>query len=222
MVALIDTWQYRVRILVTGCIVAGVGALFLYFGYPWVAWGLFIPLGAFMAWYLFFPRGGLGDMARVHTLAQIGEKHYVATMIDRIGAFVPSFAGTPFPCLIWDHEGRATNAERSAVARALLEAGCRYAVCGGKHCEDWHDAVDAEFETLHLEDPDEVEGEALVMTTWHEGESPDEVAFFFVYNTDFNELAFARYLVLHIGRGPAMERVNAAVREHARSLATEA
>jgi hypothetical protein len=39
--------------------------------------------------------------------------------------------------------------ERAAVAKALLEAGCRYAVCGG--------------------------------------ESPDEVARFFVLNTSFDD-----------------------------------
>lgn len=41
------------------------------------------------------------------------------------------------------------------------------------------------------------------MTTWHADESPDDVAFFFVLNRNFNEHDFKRFLVLHVGDGHA-------------------
>ena len=46
-------------------------------------------------------------------------------------------------------------------------------------------------------------------------ESPDDVAFFFVLNTNFNEHDFKRFLVLHVGDGHAKGEVDAAVRRHA-------
>jgi len=56
---------------------------------------------------------------------------------------------------------------------------------------------------------------AHVMTTWHANESPDDVAFFFVLNTNFNEHDLKRFLVLHVGDGHANGEVDAAVRRHA-------
>ena len=147
-------------------------------------------------------------------LAENDGKLYGAISIDGPEGFASPYTGLPFPCLIWDHEGHFADAERSSVASALLEAGCRYVLCGGALCEAWHDAVDAEFVMKHLEDPDEVQAATLVMTTWHTGASPDEVAFQFVVNTDFDDLEFRHYLVLHVGSGPAKAQIDAAVRKY--------
>ena len=150
----------------------------------------------------------------MYVLAENDDKIYTAATIDGSGAFVDPFPGSLFPCLIWDHEGRFTEPARSAIARALLDAGCRYAVCGGNNCEAWHDAVDAAFVNAHLDDPDDLRESMHVMTTWHDGETPDDVAFFFVLNTNFDEHDFRRYLVLHVGTGPAREQIDAAVRTY--------
>jgi hypothetical protein len=123
--------------------------------------------------------------------------------------------GHLFPCLIWDHESCLVDVERSVVANALLQTGCRYAVCGGESCEAWHDAVDEEFVTEHLDDPVETQDAAHMLTTWHTGESPDEVAFFFVLNSNLDDHDFRRHLVIHVESGPAKARVNAAVRKYA-------
>ena len=149
------------------------------------------------------------------TLAEIDGRLYEAMTIARADDFVPPFKGVPFPCLIWDHDGRFSNAERFLVAGALLDAGCRYAVCGGQHCSTWHDVVDEEWVARHVDESDEVQEAAHVMTTWHTGESPDEVAFFFVLNTNFDDHEFTRYLVLHVGAGPTTEELDAAVRKYA-------
>ena len=67
----------------------------------------------------------------------------------------------------------------------------------------------------HLEDTQDVQDAAHVMTTWHTGEPPDEVAFFFVCNTNFDDHDFKRYLVIHIGSGPFAEELETAVRKYA-------
>jgi hypothetical protein len=113
------------------------------------------------------------------------------------------------------HSERFTAAQRSEVANRSLQAGCRYAVCGGQSCEPWHDAVDEEFVRQHSDVPDESADAAHVMTTWHADESPDHVAFFFLLNTNFTEHDFKRFLVLHVGDGHAKGEVDAAVRRHA-------
>lgn len=38
-----------------------------------------------------------------------------------------------------------SDAGRFTIAKELLKAGCRYAVCGGQTCEAWHDAIDEVF-----------------------------------------------------------------------------
>ena len=151
----------------------------------------------------------------MNVLVENEGKTYGALAIDAPDDFVSPFPGALFPCMIWDHDGRFTEAGRSAVARRLLQAGCRYAVCGGHHCEAWHDAIDEEYVAQHVNGSDEARNAVHVMTTWHANETPDDVAFFFVLNTNFDDHDFKHYLVLHVGDGRAKQEVDAAVRRHA-------
>lgn len=151
----------------------------------------------------------------MNVLAEKRDKTYAAITIDGSGDFASPFQGAVFPCMIWDHDGRFTDSQRGEVARRLLQAGCRYTVCGGQACEAWHDAVDEEFVQQHMNDAATTLDGAHVMTTWHAGESPDEVALFFVLNTNFGDHDFDHYLVLHIGDSQARAEVDAAVRRYA-------
>jgi hypothetical protein len=145
-------------------------------------------------------------------LAETEEKIYASVAMDQVGEFLSLCPGVFFPCLIWDHTGECSDSDRSAVARALLDAGCRYAVCGGKQCSEWHDAIDLEFVRQHQDDSEAARDASHVMTTWHEGERPEDVAFFFVFLTNFDRYDFNRYLVVHIGTSELKEEVDAAVR----------
>ena len=148
-------------------------------------------------------------------LAENRGKVYCAIAIDRPSDVVSPFPGIVFPCMIWDHEGGFGEVQRTEVAKRLLEANCRYVVCGGLNSEEWHNVVDMEFVRQHLNDPVDTLDAVHVMTTGHEGESPDDVAFFFVLNTNFDEHNFERYLVLHVGDGKQKGEVDAAVRRYA-------
>ncbi|MBM3494779.1 MAG: hypothetical protein FJX72_10765 [Armatimonadetes bacterium] len=151
----------------------------------------------------------------MNVLAENEGKTYAVLAVDAPDDFVSPFPGALFACMLWDHDGRFTETQRSEVAKRLLQAGCRYAVCGGQNCEAWHDAVDEEFVRLHVDDPDQTADAVHVMTTWHANETPDDVAFFFVLNTNFDDHDFDRYLVVHVGDGHARGEVDAAVRRHA-------
>ena len=148
-------------------------------------------------------------------LAENQGRTYGAMSIDAPGDVVNPFPGNLFPCMIWDHDGSFSEAQRSEVTRRLLEAGCRYVVCGGQNCEAWHNATDKEFLRQHADDSYDTRDDLHVMTTWHVDESPDDVAFFFVLNMNFDDHDFEYYLVLHIGDGRAMDEVDAAVRRYA-------
>lgn len=151
----------------------------------------------------------------MNVLAERDGKIYGAMAIDAPGDFASPFPGVLFPCMIWDHNGSLTEAQRTEVAKQLLQAGCRYVICGGRDCEFWHDAVDLEFVRQHVDDSEATRDAEHVMTTWHEDESPDEVAFFFVLNTNFDDHDFERFLVLHVGDGHAKAEVDAAIRRYA-------
>ena len=154
-------------------------------------------------------------------LAENEGRVFVAVAIIEPGDLQGPFPGSVFPCLIWDHSGSFGHSRRTAVVGRLLDADCRYAVCGGLNCEAWHDAVDAELVARHLDDTDEVLAASHVITTWHAEESPDEVAFFFVRNTNFDAHDFKHFLVLHIGESSKMSEVNDAVRRYALDQETD-
>jgi hypothetical protein len=148
-------------------------------------------------------------------IAQNESRIYGSLTIESPGDFATPFHGEVFPCLLWDHRGRFTDAEQAELAGRLLDAGCRYAVCGGAGCEAWHDAIDMECVTRHLDDSEEVRESMHIMTTWHDGETPDEVALFFVTCTNFGQHHFRRFLVVHVGSGKQRNEVDTAVRRYA-------
>ncbi len=50
-----------------------------------------------------------------------------------------------------------------------------------------------------------------VMTSWHAGESVEDVAFFFVHCTDIGDHHLESYLLVHIGDGPGREALEVSV-----------
>lgn len=150
-------------------------------------------------------------------IAEKSGKTYRAAIVNAPGSYrCPSLASS-FACLVWDHVGGITEFTRANIARALLGSGCRYVVCGGQDSEAWHDTVDIE---CRRRQPQQPKDEDFVMTSWHDGASPEDVAFFFVfctfpYESASEDTSFDEHLVLHIGDGHAIEELNAAVRKQA-------
>ena len=123
----------------------------------------------------------------------VGQVHSAAEPVD-------SFAGEVYVCVLWATENGFSQAERRELATRLMQSGCRYLVCGGIDCEQWHDEADLAWVCLGLDAPAAI---PTVMTTWHTGETEEEVISFAFNDTGFGGDAFTRFLVLVIGQDQA-------------------
>ena len=106
---------------------------------------------------------------------------------------------TPFACLLYSNQEKASSDEIESVANWLVNSGCRYAVCAGVKCEEWHDTIDT-ADTIR--DPNT---QNLIMTTWHKNETVEDVVWFWLNLTDFEDIAFENYLALLIGDSKTIE-----------------
>lgn len=100
-----------------------------------------------------------------------------------------------------------------ALAGTLIRAGCRYAVCvgPGQGAPDWETAFDMAWVDIHLDSTEAMRDANVLLTTRHDGQSADDVAFWFVMHTCFDYHWFRDFLLLHIGTGPDVEAVEQAV-----------
>jgi predicted regulator of amino acid metabolism with ACT domain len=99
------------------------------------------------------------------------------------------------------------------LVASLIEAGCRYFVCGGDDPLAWEEAADEAFVMMTLNASEAEVDERMVMTTAHEVESEEKVALFFVSCTNFSAHTFTDFLVLTIGSDRGAEgRLCSAVR----------
>ena len=108
----------------------------------------------------------------------------------------PPFAGADFVVLIINNDDAISPDDQYALSLALVRAGCRYAVCVGHNCSTWDDSVDY----ANIEVDPELTKERFVMTSWHENDTPNQIARFFLNCTTFGGNVFTNYLVLSVGR----------------------
>lgn len=120
------------------------------------------------------------------------------------GELTIPFEQEPFVATIWASDQSFCAKKRFEVAVSLIQAGCRYSVCGGENCEAWHDDADLAWVNLSVELGAGQEM-PMVVTTWHFGESEEEVVSFARDLTNFAEHEFTNFLVLVAGEGVANE-----------------
>jgi len=63
----------------------------------------------------------------------------------------------------------------------LIDLGCKYFVCAGKYSESLHDFIDDVILDMSLSSQQENDS---IMTTWHDTDTDDEVADFFLHSTN--------------------------------------
>ena len=113
--------------------------------------------------------------------------------IARPYAFVSPFDGAEFAVLIYISDTTITAEEQELLSDQIVAAGCRYAVCAGYKCGTWDDSIDiADLKRNNWETKDE----NLIMTTWHENESLENIVFFFLNNTSFDYFTATNMLVV--------------------------
>jgi hypothetical protein len=153
------------------------------------------------------PAKPLRSATRSVVLEHEDRRALLQTVEDASQAEVPH-DGEPFVCAVWDAIGGSTAEERIAFGRRLVAAGCRYTVSGGDDCGRWHDDMDVGFVELP-----EAEWDArFLMSSWHTGETLEQVIWYAFACTGSEELTFRRWLVVLRGGDEALrQRVERAV-----------
>ena len=136
-------------------------------------------------------------------------RKFLYSRITSASALQPEMHGQ-YPALVWNTMPGVKTQEIASVMLRLIANGCRYIVAAGTECERWHDIADEQFLAQF---PTEPERDAnFVMTSWHAGESPEDVLLFLVYGTNFEEHDFKEFLVLQFGNDDMVEsQLNAAI-----------
>ncbi len=133
---------------------------------------------------------------------EIADKKAWLLTIKEPSDFRLPFQQKPYPCLIWANEETSSDFKVELVSK-LIEMDCRYIVAAGKECGQWHDAGDVA--SLESDESYAPPDERFVMTSWHQDETPDEVAFFFALNTSFNDHYFQDFLIVLVGQNRQVE-----------------
>jgi hypothetical protein len=180
------------------------------------AW-LYVSLTDGSPWMTRIPStGAIEGLPEPTVLTQGRGRRYIAATLHASGGLVLPALSTPFACLVWDTDGTSEAPRRAGVARRLLDAGCRYFVCGGLNAEMWHDSIDREFSPAWKALPEPAREAAHVMTTWHAGETEDEVAFVAVNCVALPDSEIADVLVLQLGQdGATSDRLARGLRKYA-------
>jgi hypothetical protein len=125
------------------------------------------------------------------------------------GLRVP-FPGELYVCILFVHDPAVTQEEQAKLSEQIVQSGCRYAVCAGHACSTWDDSVDLAY--LATDPNFAPPEETFVMTTWHEDESIEDVVFYGLMNTMFDDHEFFKYLVLTLGHHATFrEELDAAI-----------
>ncbi len=108
----------------------------------------------------------------------------------------------PYACLVYSTE-YTTKEEMERVSNWIVSSGCRFAVCAGVECSQWHDAIDWAYISS---DPNYSPPESrFVMTSWHEEESLEEVVWFWLMCTFCDDDIFENHLLLIIGESEGLK-----------------
>ena len=105
-----------------------------------------------------------------------------------------------FRCLILIEREISVD-DRNTISRELVDRGCLYAMAWGLDCSLWDDSID--FANIDKFDPEGIPDGQFVMTTWHDGETLEEVLFFARFNSlvSYDGKELSELLVLDMGQG---------------------
>jgi len=152
----------------------------------------------------------------VETFLNVSGRSFVFHSLPAPEAFESPFGGKPYYLLLWEGRGGWLREEYFALGGSIIATNCRFAVCGGEQCSDWDDAIDYAAVFARIDGGIEL---PIVMTSWHERESVEEVVEFFLHSTRSADRDFNLFLVLTIAAG---EEVAAALKSAITAATQEA
>lgn len=115
---------------------------------------------------------------------------------------LPRF-GAPFVAIFVACDSSLTPEQQANLSAQLVAMDCRYMLAWGTNASSWDDSVDMAF--LHTDPNFDPPSDRLVMTTWHDNETIQDVVWFALTNTNFDAHDFHDYLALMIGENPEIE-----------------
>ncbi len=83
----------------------------------------------------------------------------------------------------YEHRGDSFQDMRGLIDK-LIKLDCKYFVCAGKNSEQLHDFIDDVIFDISLSSGHK--NYTDIMTTWHNADTDEEVAFFFLHLTDIS------------------------------------
>ena len=92
----------------------------------------------------------------------------------------------------WDQEGNSDFQPLQPLITRLIDLGCKYFVCAGKDSERLHDFIDDMILDISLSG--DQENGADIMTTWHDDDTNDDVAHFFLHSTNVSNSLLVAFL----------------------------
>ena len=146
-------------------------------------------------------------------LAQRGQRRLWLEKLERPYHFVSPFGGSEFVVLILAEDRSITADEQMSVSQQLVSQGCRYALAMGIDASSWDTSIDLAY--IQNDPRLEPAEDSFVMTTWHDDESPEEVAEWLIVNTAFDHFVPVNFLVLCLGSSEEQEdRLTSAAIHH--------
>jgi hypothetical protein len=113
--------------------------------------------------------------------------------------FDAPFVGGDYALLLYVAATDVSAEKQTEISEAIVASGCRYVVCYGHRCSSWDDSIDVASIDAGKAESD------FVMTSWHEDDTPDDVAFFFWHNTAFDNFTAERKGLFVIGSNSKIE-----------------
>ena len=139
-------------------------------------------------------------------------KHLETLELNRPYRFESPFAGAEFAALIVACDPTISHDEQSEISRSIVVQGCRWAVCVGNRASTWDDSIDLAY--LGTDKNFEPADSTHVMTTWHDEDSPQEIARFFVNDTSFDHFEARNLLIVYLGCDAEIQETFGSAADH--------
>jgi hypothetical protein len=89
-----------------------------------------------------------------------------------------------------------SQAWQAEVSAWLVESGCLYMMAWGSDCSSWDESVD--YANRDQFDDGEIPDEHFVMTTWHDGQTLDDVFWQAQFASTHGTILLGQTLIIHI------------------------
>lgn len=92
----------------------------------------------------------------------------------------------------WEQQDESSFYQIRPIITKLIDLGCKYFVCAGGYSEQLHDFIDDVIFNMSLSTG---QGSITdIMTTWHDTDTNEEVANFFLYSTNVSNSLLVAFL----------------------------